>query len=132
MLIVSYEGSYDEESALIRQLSILMLHQLKICLMTPNICHCSWSWVYLEDFFVLLYTLYHRQQQYGLHFNYKMSFSSISVLLTIVQLLLSHGADPNQRDSLGNTPLHLGKTEQPLRSMNSITHDAVWLFWFNY
>lgn len=26
-----------------------------------------------------------------------------------VQLLLDHGADPNQRDGLGNTPLHLGK-----------------------
>lgn len=32
--------------------------------------------------------------------------------MTAVQLLLSHGADPNQRDSLGNTPLHLGKKEQ--------------------
>ncbi len=32
--------------------------------------------------------------------------------VTVVQLLLSHGADPNQRDSLGNTPLHLGKREQ--------------------
>lgn len=26
-----------------------------------------------------------------------------------MQLLLDHGADPNQRDGLGNTPLHLGK-----------------------
>lgn len=29
-----------------------------------------------------------------------------------VQLLLSHGADPNQQDSLGNTPLHLGKGKE--------------------
>lgn len=28
-----------------------------------------------------------------------------------VQLLLDHGADPNQRDGLGNTPLHLGKCQ---------------------
>lgn len=29
--------------------------------------------------------------------------------LFAVQLLLDHGADPNQRDGLGNTPLHLGE-----------------------
>ncbi|KAB0393816.1 hypothetical protein E2I00_000695 [Balaenoptera physalus] len=27
----------------------------------------------------------------------------------VMQLLLDHGADPNQRDGLGNTPLHLGQ-----------------------
>lgn len=34
-----------------------------------------------------------------------------------VQLLLSHGADPNQRDSLGNTPLHLGKCAHFIESL---------------
>lgn len=53
----------------------------------------------------------------------------MSVLMTEVQLLLSHGADPNQRDSLGNTPLHLGKKEQsswPLKpvSLWSLMHDG--------
>lgn len=37
------------------------------------------------------------------------TISSFTICINIVQLLLSHGADPNQRDSLGNTPLHLGK-----------------------
>uniref|UniRef100_A0A2K6LAA0 Ankyrin repeat domain-containing protein 54 n=1 Tax=Rhinopithecus bieti TaxID=61621 RepID=A0A2K6LAA0_RHIBE len=35
------------------------------------------------------------------------SDSSSWVCLSPVQLLLDHGADPNQRDGLGNTPLHL-------------------------
>lgn len=34
---------------------------------------------------------------------------SSGAFLFPVQLLLDHGADPNQRDGLGNTPLHLGK-----------------------
>ncbi|KAJ0058026.1 hypothetical protein NL108_007245, partial [Boleophthalmus pectinirostris] len=38
-----------------------------------------------------------------------LHFSSCNGNESIVQLLLSYGADPNQRDSLGNTPLHLGK-----------------------
>uniref|UniRef100_A0A1D5QFP7 Ankyrin repeat domain-containing protein 54 n=2 Tax=Macaca TaxID=9539 RepID=A0A1D5QFP7_MACMU len=33
--------------------------------------------------------------------------SASRVAGTTVQLLLDHGADPNQRDGLGNTPLHL-------------------------
>uniref|UniRef100_A0A3P9I7K0 Ankyrin repeat domain-containing protein 54 n=1 Tax=Oryzias latipes TaxID=8090 RepID=A0A3P9I7K0_ORYLA len=37
-----------------------------------------------------------------------LHFSSCNGNNSIVQLLLSFGADPNQRDSLGNTPLHLG------------------------
>lgn len=37
------------------------------------------------------------------------SDSSCWVFLFPVQLLLDHGADPNQRDGLGNTPLHLGE-----------------------
>ncbi|KAF7658071.1 hypothetical protein LDENG_00017580 [Lucifuga dentata] len=37
-----------------------------------------------------------------------LHFSSCNGNESIVQLLLSYGADPNQRDSLGNTPLHLG------------------------
>ena len=35
--------------------------------------------------------------------------SSSGAFLFPVQLLLDHGADPNQRDGLGNTPLHLGE-----------------------
>lgn len=34
---------------------------------------------------------------------------SSGAFLFPVQLLLDHGADPNQRDGLGNTPLHLGE-----------------------
>lgn len=37
-----------------------------------------------------------------------MTDSYSCVFLFPVQLLLDHGADPNQRDGLGNTPLHLG------------------------
>lgn len=40
------------------------------------------------------------------------TFSCSAQCVIVVQLLLSHGADPNQRDSLGNTPLHLGKEVQ--------------------
>jgi ankyrin repeat protein len=29
--------------------------------------------------------------------------------LPLVTVLLDHGANPNQRDVIGNTPLHLGK-----------------------
>lgn len=43
--------------------------------------------------------------------NARFNFNTHSLTLIAVQLLLSHGADPNQRDSLGNTPLHLGKRE---------------------
>lgn len=32
----------------------------------------------------------------------------LNPLISLVQLLLDNGADPNQRDGLGNTPLHLG------------------------
>lgn len=44
------------------------------------------------------------------------------IVLSAVQLLLSHGADPNQRDSLGNTPLHLGKRTI---TVTHKTHSAV-------
>lgn len=51
-------------------------------------------------------------------------FCQIYFFMSVVQLLLSHGADPNQRDSLGNTPLHLGKTELSPWPVNPV---ALWL-----
>lgn len=48
----------------------------------------------------------------GFNISWSLFFPNVCFMF-IVQLLLSHGADPNQRDSLGNTPLHLGKRPWP-------------------
>ena len=46
----------------------------------------------------------------GVSTKYRYSVTIYVFLSSLVGLLLDSGADPNQKDKIGNTPLHLGIT----------------------